>query len=431
MLLRDPNLDALAVKMLSALEGDGVPWRRLNLALRDAIMEHAVHTTPYYRRVVAPGTPFEEAPILTKSLVRAHGRDLLSREVPPERRVLLESTGSADTRLARFCRDTTQGPAEYVSGQRALRELQGIPEHAVMVWVATAPVADPHDRPPRFSRARRHRPPVLPVSSHGLDRAGVGRLLRRCATLAPYFLYGHPSALHRVADGAEEGGLPVPPVAVVGTGETLTGDGRSRLGRALRAPVHSWYGSNEVGGYVAGTLPGERRFVFNPLLAHVELLDGSGRPAAPGSRARIVVTDLNNYVMPFIRYQLGDVTTVPDPGRAWVGGWRASGPIVGRAHESLRLPGGRRLTPVELGDLFLSERLAAHVRRWQCAQTGPAEVELRVVWEPPGPPDEVRETVARRLDELVGPGASALIRDVPELDRLPSGKAWVIRREDG
>ena len=431
MLLRDPNLDALAVKMLSALEGDGTPWRRLNLALRDAIMEHAVRTTPYYRRVVAPGTPFEEAPILTKGLVRAHGRDLLSREIPRERRVLLESTGSADTRLATFCRDTTQGPAEYVSGQRALRALQGIPEHAVMVWVATSPVTDPRDRPPRLLPGRRHRPPVLPVSSHDLDLAGVRRLLRRCAAIAPYFLYGHPSALHRIADGAQEGSLSVPPVAVVGTGETMTQDGRARLGRALRAPVHSWYGSNEVGGYVAGTLPGERRFVFNPLLAHVELLDGSGRPAPPGARARVVVTDLNNYAMPFIRYQLGDLTTVPHPDEAWVGGWRIAGPIVGRSSEALLLPGGRSLTPVELGDLFLSERLAAHVRRWQCAQTAAAEVELRVVWEPPGPPDNVRATVARRLDELVGPRASARVRDVDELERLPSGKAWVIRREDG
>ena len=431
MLLRDPNLDALAVKMLAALEGDGTPWRRLNLALRDAILEHAVRGSPYYRRVVPPGTPFEEAPILTKALVRAHGSDLVSREIPPERRVRLESTGSADTRLARFCRDTTQGPAEYASGQRALRALQGIPEEAAMVWVSTAPVADPHDRPPRFPRTRRHRPPVLPVPSLTLDPGAVRRLLRRCAAVAPYFLYGHPSALHRVADGAEEGGLPVPPVAVVGTGETMTHDGRTRLGRALQAQVHSWYGSNEVGGYVAGTLPGERRFVFNPLLAHVELLDGSGRPAEPGARARIVVTDLNNYVMPFIRYQLGDLTTVPEPAEAWVGGWRASGPIVGRAHEALHLPGGRRLTPVELGELFLSERLAAHVRRWQCAQTSPAEIELRVVWEPPGPPDEVRETVERRLAELVGPDASARVRDVEELDRLPSGKAWVIRREGG
>ena len=431
MLLRDPNLDALAVKMLSALEGDGAPWRRLNLALRDAILEHAVRTSPYYRRVVAPGTPFEEVPILTRALVRAHGPDLLSGEVPAERRVRLESTGSADTRLARFCRDTTQGAAEYASGQRALRALQGIPEHAVMVWVATAPRPDPHDHPPRFPRSRRHRPPVLPVSSLTLDRGGIRRLLRRCAALAPYFLYGHPSALHRVADGAEEEGLPVPPVAAVATGETLTQDARARLGRRLRAPVHSWYGSNEVSGYVAGTLPGERRFAFNPLLAHVELLDTSGRPAPPGSHARIVVTDLNNYVMPFIRYAMGDLTTVPDPAEAWVGGWRVGGPIVGRSHEALRLPGGRRLTPVELGTMFLSGRLAAHVRRWQCAQTGPAEVELRVVWEPPGPTDDVREAVVRRLAELVGPGASARVRDVEELDRLPSGKAWVIRREDG
>lgn len=333
MLLRDPNLDALAVKMLAALEGDGAAWRRLNLALRDAMVEHAVRTTPYYERVIASGAAFEDVPILTDALLRAHRRDLLSRGVPPERRLPLEPTGGRDPRLTGSSRDTTQGPAEDASGHRALRAIQGIPEHAVMVRVAASPVPGPDEGLSRAPRLRRHRPPVLSVPSRSLDRGRARRLLRRCAGLAPYFLCGHPSELHRLADVAEGAGLPVPPVAVVCTGGTPTEDDRGRLGRALRAPVHSWYGSKEVGWSLAGTLPGERRFVFNPLLAHVELLDASGRPASPGSRARIVVTDLNNYAMPLLRYQTGDPTTVPEDAEAWVGGWLVSGPIDARSPE--------------------------------------------------------------------------------------------------
>jgi len=41
--------------------------------------------------------------------------------------------------------------------------------------------------------------------------------------------------------------------------------------------------------------------------ALVEIVDDRGRDVGPGERGRVIVTGLYNYVMPFIRYELGGV----------------------------------------------------------------------------------------------------------------------------
>ena len=43
--------------------------------------------------------------------------------------------------------------------------------------------------------------------------------------------------------------------------------------------------------------------------------DGDGKPAEPGEVGEVVVTDLNNNCLPFIRYRIGDLAVAMDPER--------------------------------------------------------------------------------------------------------------------
>jgi phenylacetate-CoA ligase len=38
-----------------------------------------------------------------------------------------------------------------------------------------------------------------------------------------------------------------------------------------------------------------------------------GQPAKPGETGEVVITDLNNYCLPFIRYRIGDLAVAVDP----------------------------------------------------------------------------------------------------------------------
>jgi phenylacetate-CoA ligase len=49
--------------------------------------------------------------------------------------------------------------------------------------------------------------------------------------------------------------------------------------------------------------------VVNSDRLFVEILDETGAPCAPGQQGEVVVTDLENYGMPLIRYRMGDLAS--------------------------------------------------------------------------------------------------------------------------
>lgn len=408
------DVDETYAAMVTAALGGPAPWREANLALRDAMVAHAARTCPYYREVAGPSVDFTDLPILTKGIIRARHDDLLSEAVPPERRVPSKTSGSADGVPLYFVRDALQGPLEYDAGRRFLLTLQGVPHGATMVWVATRPAPFP-------GLSTEGRPPgLIAVPTLGLRERDIRRLLRRLHGLDRWYFYGHPSALAWIAEIAGQRRRRIRPLAVITTAETLTPDAQRSMEEAFGCPVHSWYGSNEFNGFVMGTEPGHRSYVYNPLLVHAEVLDDEGRPAAPGETGRLVLTDLNNQAMPFLRYDTGDLATAGEgDDRPRVGS------IEGRSSEVLQLEGGARVTPVMLGwKLFIDRDLGRHIRRWQCVQTDPGTLEFRIVSRGRG---EVERELMEAVREVAGAATRVLVREVHELDRLPSGKAWVVR----
>src|SRR5437868_747164 len=126
---RDDLPDPLYQQMVEAFLGNAEPWRSVNVGLRDAIVDFAGRHCPYYRNIIRPGEPFEEIPLLTKTIIRERFEDLLAEGVPESRRVAKRTSGSSGEALE-FYRDRSQGPIEDYSAQRFLRRLHAVPEQA-------------------------------------------------------------------------------------------------------------------------------------------------------------------------------------------------------------------------------------------------------------------------------------------------------------
>ena len=412
MIAPDEAHDPWLQKMRAAWEGDARTWLAVNERLRDAIVDHAARHCGYHRRTVARANrEFERIPILTRSIVRERFEALLADDVPARRLVRRATSGSTGEPIT-FFRDRSQGPIEEGSAQRFLRWLHGVPERAVKVWIT----AYPEDE-------KAH-----PVSTIGLTPRAVAEQLDVWSTFSVYFVYGNASAIDWIASLIEERGFALRrPERVITTSDMLTRPAAERIVRVFGCPVTSWYGSHEFNGFLAGTVPGSERYAFNPLLAYVEVLNDDGRPVPPGETGRLVVTDLNNYVFPLIRYDTGDLATASHDHS--IGGWRLVERIDGRSSETLRLPGDRVLSPVTLGQvLFYRGDLAHKVRSFQCAQVRPDALELRIVWGGAASPAD-REGLRDGLRSAVGHETEVIVVDADRPDLLPSGKAWIVRSD--
>jgi len=103
------------------------------------------------------------------------------------------------------------------------------------------------------------------------------------------------------------GGLRTKLQSVITAAETVTPAQRELLHEVFQVPVLASYGSREFMLIAMECEHGGMHISADNLLVEC-LRDGS--PAAPGELGQVVITDLHNYGMPFIRYQIGDVATI-------------------------------------------------------------------------------------------------------------------------
>src|SRR5690606_4569787 len=74
---------------------------------------------------------------------------------------------------------------------------------------------------------------------------------------------------------------------------------------------YSFYGSREVSA-IASEVKGQQGMQVMFGNGFVEILDSNGKPVAEGMEGEVVVTTLNNFYMPLIRYRIGDRTIKGD-----------------------------------------------------------------------------------------------------------------------
>ncbi len=246
----------------------------------------------------------------------------------------------------------------------------------------------------------------------------------------PRIVKGYPTCLELLAEELSVSKRHnVRPAVVVSGGEVLHDATRERLARAFHCPVVDLYGCEE-GGNLAWECP------QRPGLWHVnidtcviEIVDERGAPVPEGQEGTVLLTNLFNHTMPFIRYQLGDRATAGPVDRCTCG---AEGPsltsIEGRDDDFLIAPDGRRLSPRLVANTVFNtlresadpSQVSGDVRQFQIVQDGPHSVSLRVILETPEAM-AMATRAAHALQALV-PGITSQVEEVAEIARSPGGK---------
>jgi phenylacetate-CoA ligase len=129
----------------------------------------------------------------------------------------------------------------------------------------------------------------------------------------PHCMYGYASSLAllaaRLLDRKTE--LRLPKLKVVcTTGEPLLDHQRQLIGKAFGAPVANEFGSRDI-GFTAHETPQAQMLLMSESII-LEVLDEQGQPVPPGATGEAVMTALESFAQPFIRYRTGDMVRVAD-----------------------------------------------------------------------------------------------------------------------
>ncbi len=121
----------------------------------------------------------------------------------------------------------------------------------------------------------------------------------------PHQLQGYTSSIYHLSQLAIAGKLRISPKRITVGGEKLTRSMEKAIHRAWDVPIYDVYQASES-SFIAIRRPGSDEMDIITDLNILEVLDENNLPALDGQPGRVVLTNLYNYTLPIIRYQLGD-----------------------------------------------------------------------------------------------------------------------------
>lgn len=287
----------------------------LQLEKVKVLLDRAYADVPLYRqRLEAAGfrpgdlTSLDQLaalPLLTKADIRERHDDLLSRRYDPAT-LASDKTGGSTGRPLHFKRTWDRSHSRTAAALRHDRWTGwDIGMKTAGIWGHRGDLAAPRSRLNRLRVAWLDRLLVLDSSSLTPERMEAFR--RRLLDYRPYLYVAYANSMYLFARYLEERahGDYHRPGAIVTSAEYLEPDRRRTIERVFGCPVFNRYGSRET-SIIASECGAHEGLHLCAETLVVEFLR-EGRPARPGENGRIVVTDLENHAMPFIRYEIGDV----------------------------------------------------------------------------------------------------------------------------
>lgn len=397
----------------------GNPWlpraalERLALARLRKLVAHAIREVPFYARHFAGIDPRDlraptdvaRLPFLTRPLVREAGDDLLARGA--DKRCLLErrSSGSSGNPIVTYFDPLAELP-------RRVQEVRFMLANGVRPWDRQLVFGDPsHGVPGPFA------PQKLGLWRRELFASWLPpeEALAQLRDRRPEIIQGTLSNLRLLATYAHQShGLGYAPRLLIAKGEPIDVVARELIESALGAPVIDCYASEET-GIIAWQCPSGDGHHIDVDLVWVDVVNADGSPCRPGQTGELVLTNLYQKVMPFIRYRVADLGAIADEPCSCGRTLPLLRRMQGRKMELVQTPAGQAIHPMALMSVMES---VGGVRSYRVAQPGVGKLELRVRWADDAGPEARAASatlITDRLHMLLGADTQVDVVDAASL----------------
>ena len=291
-----------------------IQWRKLS-----ALLEFCAENVPYYQKTwkelglhwrdIRNLDDYRRLPVINKDVIREHYQDFVS--IPWRGQTMRKATGGSTGKPFAF--EYTRESYE----RRMAVMMRGYAWAGARLGVRTSHVWGGDVGKPSWAKKMKGRlyAEILRkhvMNSFYLTRQSARDFIRQIDSYKPHVIVGYVSALevlaHELMQHPHAGWRPA---GIITAAEMLTRQQREEIEAGFRAPVFHTYGCRE---FMLIGAECERHSGYHTSADHlvVELMASDGSRPADQSLGDLVVTDLHNFGMPFLRYANGDVAGCHD-----------------------------------------------------------------------------------------------------------------------
>lgn len=400
------NIQALQVKKLNNL------------------IRHAYATSQWYKKVmddigldIAQAITLDDLkrfPITTKKDIRENTAHFISSQYNPDTMPKAKTGGSTGVSLNLFfdehCQKLRNGAQMYADAFSGWKPGARI----AAVWGNPPVEKTPKEKLRAFLLDR-----MIYLDTMDLNPQSMGAFVERWRQFQPDMIFGHAHSIYIFAKFLLEQNITdLRPQGIVATSMMLLEHERHIIEEAFQANVSNRYGCEEV-GLIAVECELHKGMHINSSHIILECLDENGQAVPYGTPGKLVITDLNNYGMPLIRYRVEDVGVFSE--RACACG--RTTPILerleGRVADFLKKPDGGQVAGVSLVERTLTK--IPGIEQMQLVQEQLNEIIINRV-KGPEFTSATDNLLLTEFNQVFGPDVTLVIHDVDKIPQEKSGK---------
>lgn len=256
---------------------------------------------------------------------------------------------------------------------------------------------------------------VLPLLPFEMNQRNITDYIRKIFDFNPEIIRGYTSSITYLAKYLEEHQLYMNLLAVLVTGETLTEAQRRLIERVFNCKIFNGYGGE--GMEIFAECERHEGMHVNDENIFVEIIRDNER-VFTGTVGRIVLTNLNNYAMPFIRYDIKDAASFSSRKCSCGRGLTLVKNMEGRLADILVTSNGKILVVHFFTGLF---EFVQEVKNFQVVQSSLNEITIRIVKEKTYCLRN-EKYILKEIQRYVGDEVKLNLQYVEEIEKTRTGK---------
>ena len=390
------------------------------------LIRHCYDQVPYYRGVMerlglGPGDFRElrdlpKLPVLTKDLFRANQESLQARSIPQSRTNASRTGGTTGEPIVvrRTRNDAVWQNQCYARGL----SWGGLAPHMQRISLFGGSLGQRAQQSWPKKLWHRFADTSILLPAFQLSGHNVNDYLDRIEASGCRHLIGYASAVYMLAVLSEQVARRLGLETVFPTAEQMPEAWKAKVNCILGGQALCYYGCGEVNSLGYQCRQGE---AYHRCDEHavLEVMNGDGSASFEGE-GPLLISDLDSYAMPILRYANGDCGALSDTPCAC---GRSGGLITrlgGRVNDFLVTRAGERISGAIAPHTFRHVRGAVF---YQYVQDRPGSVTVRVVTNEQYQQELEERRIRGILRDTLGADTEVLFEYPPDIERTPAGKA--------
>jgi phenylacetate-CoA ligase len=398
------------------------------------LVKQSYDKVPYYRRLldersIKPGSIQSKGdlikfPLLTKELIRTHQDELMASGFSTRKVVRLATDGSTCEPMEFYRTRQDQINWGFAAAQRAF----GWAGYRLGDKMARLNVLRPyHSTSHRISEtSKRFFERTLMLDAKKISSQTLPAYLNKLVGFQPKIIWGYPSVIELLARHIiKEGKSNLKPAAIITGAEQLYDYQRELFSTVFGCATFSYYSSWEAHAIAAECAEHAGLHISAENLI-VEIVDDTGNPVSAGKEGSVVITNLHNYAMPFIRYSINDLSVATDEECPCGRGLPLLAGLSGRTADMIYTSSGKAISGTALLHVFLTPM---GVRQFQLVQDSYDRLTIKVIMDQPASQQHRNDVIARltaRYKAILGEEMDIAVEFVDTIATTPGGKRKIV-----